>query len=150
MLNDSSNAPAGAQATASHWTGTHLCPCGTGKAYAECCGPHHAGQAAGHPEALMRARYSAYVRKLSDYLLATWHPSTRPPSLDLADRPGLRTHWLGLQVISQRTIDTQRAEVAFIARVRVGGGPAQRLAERSRFLKEDGCWYYVDGEIGPK
>lgn len=98
----------------------------------------------------MRARYSAYVMKRADYLLESWHPSTRPPSLDLHDRPGLRTHWLGLQVISHRDIDPQRAEVSFIARVRVGGGPAQRMAERSRFLREDGVWYYVDGEIGPK
>lgn len=150
MLNDSSHAHGGAQMAAIHSNASHLCPCGTGKAYAECCGPLHAGKLAASAEALMRSRYCAYVRKLSDYLLDTWHPSTRPPSLDLADRPGLRTHWLGLQVISQRSIDPQRAEVAFIARVRVGGGPAQRLAERSRFLKEDDRWYYVDGEVGPK
>lgn len=151
MFNDVSNQSSnGVQQTHSGDAQAH-CPCGTGVSYQRCCGPLHA--AAQKPKdalTLMRARYSAYVRKNSEFLLSTWHPSTRPPTLDLADRPGLRTHWLGLQVISHRTMDPQRQEVSFIARVKVGGGPAQRLAERSRFLLDDGVWYYVDGEIGPK
>jgi len=151
MFNDASTLTAnGGQPSSSSDAQAH-CPCGSGKGYECCCGPLHANNVqAKDALALMRARYSAYVRKHVDYLLATWHPSTRPPTLDLADRPGLRTHWLGLQVISHRTLDPQRQEVSFIARVKVGGGPAQRLAERSRFLNENGVWFYVDGEIGPK
>jgi SEC-C motif-containing protein len=129
---------------------SNLCPCGTSKAYERCCGALHTGEFAKDALALMRARYAAYVRRNSEYLLATWHPSTRPPTLDLSDRPGLRTHWLGLQIISHRVLDPSRQEVSFIARVKVGGGPAQRIAERSRFLLDGGTWYYVDGEIGPK
>ena len=101
-------------------------------------------------EALMRARYTAYVQRRSDFLLATWHESTRPATLDLSDRPGLRTNWLGLQVISFRQMDAQRAEVSFIARLRIGAGRAQRIVERSQFVFENGQWLYVDGEIGPK
>jgi SEC-C motif domain protein len=149
MFNDTSTASAQAP-SASASTVTGPCPCGTGKSYARCCEPLHEGSPAADALSLMRARYSAYVLKRAAFLLDTWHPSTRPPSLDLSDRPGLRTHWLGLQVISNRSIDPQRAEVSFIARVRVGGGPAQRMAERSRFLREENLWYYVDGEIGPK
>lgn len=151
MFNDATTlSTSGGQQTTSSDAQSH-CPCGTGKSYERCCGPLHSGSA--QPKdalVLMRARYSAYVRKLNDFLVATWHPSTRPPTLDLADRPGLRTHWLGLQVISHRTLDPQRQEVSFIARVKIGGGPAQRLAERSRFFLDEGVWYYVDGEIGPK
>jgi len=139
-------------ASGSHSTAdaTSLCPCGTSKVYDRCCGVIHAGAPPRDALELMRARYTAYVRRNSEYLLATWHPSTRPPTLDLSDRPGLRTHWLGLQIISHRVLDPQRQEVSFIARVKVGGGPAQRIAERSRFLLDSGIWFYVDGEIGPK
>ena len=92
----------------------------------------------------MRSRYSAYVRGLEDYLLATWHASTRPAALNLAT--GLQPKWLGLQVKAQTQGD-DTATVEFVARCRVGGR-AQRMHELSRFLREDGCWYYVDGVIG--
>ena len=58
------------------------CPCGSGRPLADCCGCHHAGEPAPTPEALMRSRYSAFALQLTDYLLATWHPSTRPTSLE--------------------------------------------------------------------
>ena len=121
------------------------CPCGLPRALAECCGRWHAGEPAPDAEALMRSRYSAYVLGLADYLLATWHPSTRPAMLEF-DAPGTRT-WLGLAVRAHRRLDAVRAEVEFVARSRVGGGRAQRLQERSRFVREDGCWYYVDGDV---
>ena len=91
----------------------------------------------------MRSRYSAYVLGLEDYLLATWHPSTRPPALNLAESPAPK--WLGLGVRAHST-DGERATVEFVARCRVGGGSAQRMHELSRFVREDGRWYYVDGD----
>ena len=94
-------------------------------------------------EALMRSRYAAFVALDRDWLLATWHPSTRPASLDLD--PSIK--WLGLDVKEHRQIDDRRAEVEFVARFRSGGGRAQRLRERSRFVREGGRWYYVDGDI---
>jgi len=66
----------------------------------------------------MRSRYSAYVLKLADYLLATWHPRTRPPALQLDDAAGAATRWLGLDVREHRVIDAQHAEVEFVARYR--------------------------------
>jgi SEC-C motif-containing protein len=93
-------------------------------------------------EALMRSRYAAYVALDRDWLLATWHPSTRPQALDLD--PAMK--WLGLEVKDHRLVDGTHAEVEFVARFRIGGGRAGRLHERSRFLKEDGRWYYVDGD----
>ena len=81
------------------------CPCHHGASYGVCCKPLHDGQAAPTAERLMRSRYAAYVLKLDSYLLATWHPSTRPSSIDL-DTP----KWLGLQVRHHHeTIDCMRS-----------------------------------------
>lgn len=99
--------------------------------------------------ALMRSRYSAYVLGLSDYLIATWHGSTRPAAIDLSEAANAQTTWLGLDIRQHREIDEQHAEVEFVARYRVGGGRALRLHERSRFLRENGRWFYVDGQFDP-
>jgi SEC-C motif-containing protein len=90
----------------------------------------------------MRSRYSAFVREQADYLLATWHPSTRPAELTF--EPG--TRWLGLQVRSYCQNDPTHAQVEFVARSRVAGR-GQRLHERSRFVLEGDRWYYVDGDL---
>lgn len=94
----------------------------------------------------MRSRYSAYVRHDADYLLHTWHPSTRPQSLPMDEPAGARTTWLGLDV--QRTAETgaDSAEVVFVARYRVGGGRAVRMQEHSRFVRQDGRWFYLDAQ----
>ena len=89
----------------------------------------------------MRSRYSAFVLKRADYLLATWHPGTRPASLDFD--PG--AHWLGLEVRAHIRTGAAAAEVEFVARMRVAG-KAVRLHERSRFVQEGGRWFYVDGD----
>ncbi|MGO1540559.1 MAG: YchJ family protein [Luteimonas sp.] len=122
------------------------CPCNPSAAYATCCQPLHDGHApAASAEALMRSRYSAYVLGLRDYLLASWHPNTRPGMLALDDTPGLR--WLGLKV--KRHVDggDDTAVVEFVARYKVGGAPAERLHEVSRFVRIDGRWVYVEGEF---
>lgn len=120
------------------------CPCGSGQRYAACCGPLHAGERpAASAEALMRSRYSAYVLKLADYLLATWHPSTRPSELDLAADD---SKWLGLDVKRHEVQDDDRAMVEFVARYRIAGR-GHRLHELSRFVREEGRWFYVDGEL---
>ena len=99
-----------------------------------------------HPQApdaeqLMRSRYSAFVLEQADYLRQTWHPSTRPAAM--AFEPGLR--WLGLQVLNHQVIDNSHASVEFVARSKLGGR-AHRLHELSRFVREDGRWYYLDGQ----
>jgi SEC-C motif-containing protein len=119
-----------------------LCPCGSGRAYADCCQPLHQGAPAASAEALMRSRYAAHALGLRDYLLRSWHPSKRPAEYAL--EAGVK--WLGLSVRQHLQTDEEHAVVEFIARYREGGGSAQRLQERSRFLREDGHWYYLDGE----
>lgn len=127
------------------------CPCGrkdaSGRvlAFARCCGPCLADFEA-HPaadaQALMRSRYSAFVREDAAYLLATWHPSRRPA--ELAFEPGLK--WLGLEVRAHRIVDADHAEVEFVARSRMAG-KAHRLHERSRFVRAGGRWYYTGGDL---
>lgn len=122
------------------------CPCGSGRPYPACCGRYHAGLlhcSAPTAEALMRSRYSAYVLGLDDYLLQTWHGSTRPAGL-APNPPGLR--WLGLEVRRHLQQDENHATVEFVARSRLAGR-GQRLHETSRFVREEGRWYYLDGDI---
>ncbi|MBO9331008.1 hypothetical protein GHR37_17820 [Achromobacter xylosoxidans] len=122
------------------------CPCGSSQAYPECCGRWHDGPLAlqaPSAEALMRSRYSAFVLDKLPYLLATWHPSTRPAALE-PNPPDLK--WLGLTVKQARDQDADHATVEFVARSRQAGR-AHRLHELSRFVREDGKWYYVDGDL---
>jgi len=126
----------------------NTCPCGrrsakgAALALADCCGRYlDQGEPAPDAESLMRSRYSAFVLERADYLQATWHASTRPQALDF----DAGAKWLGLEVRSHRATGADRAEVEFVARYRVHGR-AVRLHERSRFVREDGRWYYVDGD----
>jgi SEC-C motif-containing protein len=89
----------------------------------------------------MRSRYSAFVLEQADYLLATWHSSTRPASLDF----DAGAKWLGLEVREHKVTGTDTAEVEFVARYRLDSR-AVRLHERSRFVREDGRWFYADGD----
>ena len=90
----------------------------------------------------MRSRYTAFVLERDDYLLATWHSSRRP--LSIGFEPSVK--WLGLEVRQHLPIDDSHAEVEFVARQKSSGTPAVRLHERSRFIREAGRWYYVDGD----
>ncbi|MEK9802949.1 MAG: YchJ family metal-binding protein [Curvibacter sp.] len=121
------------------------CPCGRGLPYTACCGPYvedFERRPAPSAEALMRSRYSAFVLERGDYLRATWHASRRPSKIGFD--PGVK--WLGLEVRDFREVDADHAEVEFVARQRDTSGRAVRLHERSRFVREDGRWYYVDGD----
>lgn len=118
------------------------CPCGTGQRFGECCGPLLDGRAAAPTAAqLMRSRYTAFTVGDVAYLLATWHPSTRPRTLELD--PAIA--WRSLEIVrTERGGPLDRdGVVAFVARYAVDGERgAQR--ETSRFVRED-RWRYVDG-----
>ena len=122
------------------------CPCGNGEPYAQCCAPYPTGTAtAPTAEALMRSRYTAFALGRSDYLLATWHPDTRPADLT-PDTPPLR--WLGLVIHAHhagQATDTT-GTVQFTARYKAGGR-AGRLTETSRFVRLAGRWVYLEGDV---
>jgi SEC-C motif-containing protein len=88
----------------------------------------------------MRSRYSAYVLGHIDYLLATWHPSTSPGELELSP-----VKWLGLEVRHDEMAG-DAGVVEFVARWREGGR-GNRMHEISRFVRQSGRWYYIDGQV---
>ncbi|MFC5928417.1 hypothetical protein D6T64_20570 [Cryobacterium melibiosiphilum] len=120
------------------------CPCLSGETYGGCCGRLHAGELrAPTAETLMRARYSAFARGEPHYLLSTWHPSTRPATLDL-DR---ELQWVRLDVhrtVRGGLLDTMGV-VEFTAHFRLHGRRHEQH-EASRFVKENRHWFYV-GEL---
>lgn len=118
------------------------CPCG-GKSYALCCEPIHQQRNAADAKILMRSRYSAYALKLEDYLLATWHPRTRPVQLDLAAD---ESRWLGLAIKTFLPLSATAASVEFVARYQILGR-VHRLHERSRFVYVNGAWFYLEGDF---
>lgn len=121
------------------------CACSSNKKYKECCGLFIDGNTLpATAELLMRSRYTAYTLLREDYLLATWHASTRPEKLGLVEEKN--SQWLGLQVKRHEQQDETHALVEFVARYKTGGR-AQRLHEVSRFIREGERWFYVDGDI---
>jgi SEC-C motif domain protein len=91
----------------------------------------------------MRSRYAAYVLGSIDYLKDTWHATTRPK--DLSPDPGVT--WLAL-TIEKASHKDDVGYVAFTAKFRENGRIAT-LKETSRFIREGGRWFYVDGVIAP-
>lgn len=120
------------------------CPCGSRRLLDECCGALHAGAPALTAEALMRSRFSAFALGRADYLLVSWHPSTRPSTLEL-DPDAV---WRRLQLVDTVAGGPDDAEgvVEFRASYRDASG-AGLLHERSRFARVDGRWLYLDGEL---
>jgi len=112
-----------------------LCPCGSQKTFANCCQPVIEKDNANTAETLMRSRYTAFVIRNAEYLIQTWHESTRPKDFQLG-----ASQWLGLQIVSA-TDDEVCFEAAFYT-----GSKCMVLKENSRFLYEDEHWRYVDGD----
>ena len=120
-----------------------VCPCGSTRPYAACCGPLLAGEPAHTAEALMRSRYTAYVLGDEDHIFRTWHPRTRPAST----QDFSAAQWVGLQVLQVVAggPDDEAGEVEFVARFQPPGGVIEAMHERSSFARRGGRWLYVDG-----
>lgn len=122
------------------------CPCGRDSSFGACCAPFLAGEPAPTPERLMRSRYTAFVVGDVQYLLATWHPGTRPDSLDLDPE----TQWAGLEIIDVvgGGEGDKRGVVEFAASYRNAGSSALHAQrERSRFVRQSDRWWYLDGVV---
>lgn len=120
------------------------CPCQSGDSYSLCCEPLHHGKPAETAEALMRSRYSAFAMHLDDYLLQSWHPETRPSSLNTS---GDKTCWHRLEIISSGNNGIQ-GEVHFRAWY-TENNEWHMLEEKSRFFCKDGHWLYHSGDYIP-
>lgn len=129
----------------------HLCPCHSGKPYAECCAPYHKGTPAENARALMRSRYAAYALQLADYIIQTTHPTNLAYKSDQhAWKQELVQYrrdmeFTGLDIL-EFVDGKERATVTFRAHLKQGDLDAS-FTEKSLFLKENGRWYYASGEI---
>jgi len=124
-----------------------LCPCGSGIEYNLCCQPYlNTSQKPQHAAQLMRSRYTAFVLHNADYLVTSWHPTRRYPELASELSKGFgNTEWLGLTIFEEaKGKEENEGYVSFVARFQENGNLAA-IIERSRFLKENDQWYYVDG-----
>ncbi|MES2205728.1 MAG: YchJ family metal-binding protein [Pseudomonadota bacterium] len=123
------------------------CACDSGKTFETCCGPYLQNlNIAPTAEALMRSRYTAYTRYDVDYLLLTWHASTRPQTIEFEENNTPK--WFRLEVVKhyQDAMVFDKATVEFIAAYKINGR-AYRLHETSSFYRERGQWYYVEGVV---
>jgi SEC-C motif domain protein len=121
------------------------CPCGTGLSYGECCEPFLSASAQPPTaERMMRSRYTAYALERPGYLLATWHPSTRPATIALD--PTMT--WLGLEILGRTRggmLDNV-GTVEFRATYR-SEGMRMHQRENSSFVRANKTWFYVDGTV---
>lgn len=126
---------------------SELCPCGSAIEYSLCCQRYlSGGELAPSPAHLMRSRYCAFVKKDADYLVRTWHPTCQASAFrDDIQNGFARTEWLGLTVLATEAgRSPNEGFVSFVARFRENSKNGA-IIERSRFLKENGQWYYIDG-----
>ena len=138
------------------------CPCGSGKEYASCCQPHHDGTAPAEavtPEAIVRARFSAYVKNVPKYIVASTHPDSK--DMKRADDPAeareqlekdaaatmKKVNFTSLRVKATKEGDGETFvtyEVSYKGAGKKNRGGTKTLAERSRYKKADGAFKYFD------
>lgn len=125
------------------------CFCRSKKEFDECCGPFLAGHALpGTPEQLMRSRYAAFCTQNVEYLVDTRHPSRRQPDdRETLVRTCRDTQWMGLKILGSST-EGHTGWVEFAAFYQQSGRTGH-LHENSKFIQENGRWFYVDGDILP-
>lgn len=132
-------------------TPTGACPCGTGLSYALCCQPFHLGESnAPTAEKLMRSRYSAFALHKRDYLLKSWHPSTRPSDLSFDNKITWTRLFINKTVQGQLFDTTGVVEFTALFVMTdptTGSVSKHQQQERSTFSKVEGQWLYVDGEL---
>ena len=129
------------------------CPCGSGRPYADCCGPYVSGSAKpATAEALMRSRYSAYAMKEIDYIVATClRDEEHGIDVEATRRWAEGSTWLGLQVLKAEKggEGDQEGTVEFKAAY-VQGGLRESHHEKASFVRKDGAWLYSEGEVFPE
>ncbi|PHM28634.1 YchJ family protein [Xenorhabdus budapestensis] len=128
---------------------TKICHCGSGSPFAYCCGPYIDNHyPAPDAESLMRSRYSAYVTENVDYLITTWHPDCEAETWrSEIEQSFVGVQWLGLNVINtNKGQHNNEAYVEFSACfIEQEKQYRQLIHERSRFLRIDQHWFYIDG-----
>lgn len=118
------------------------CPCFSGLSADDCCAPLLDGVLPA-PTALrlMRSRFSAFRLQDNDYLLGSWHGSTRPATLSVDPT----TEWLSLEIVGRTggSLLVNKGTVEFRAGYRTADGSIGEQHENSSFVREAGNWYYL-------
>ncbi|MFQ3249900.1 MAG: SEC-C motif-containing protein [Glaciecola sp.] len=128
-----------------------LCYCCSELDFADCCQPIIANMSASNPEQLMRSRFSAYVLKNYEYILASYAPTqAKALSVNSLKESAADTVWLQLKVLNSAVSDEegtgQQGTVEFIATYSVDG-EFFKMHELSNFIKQDERWFYTTGEM---
>lgn len=127
----------------------NLCPCGSGEPYFKCCEPFHQGLEPASALQLMKARYSAYVLNIPDYILKTTHPASPQYTENLSQWKrnvvafSENTHFQRLEVIDFHEAG-ELATVTFTVFISQGGKDVT-FTEKSYFEKRKGKWLYLRG-----
>ena len=126
------------------------CPCGSGLELEACCLPHIEGSTRpATAEALMRARYTAHCLGRYEFLTDSTHPGFREDASaeDIKQWSSLMS-WQSLDILE--TVgggpEDETGEVSFCAHYLVHGMP-QELREDAFFRRENGQWFYVEGNV---
>jgi SEC-C motif-containing protein len=123
------------------------CPCGSKKHYKNCCQLiHHDPKNALKPEQLMRARFSAYALNLVDFIAATYHPSCNAHDDIAGIEAGCRLKWIKL-VIKRSSSSGDDEEFVHFKAFYEEKGQRGCLEEKSRFIKSNDLWFYIDGQL---
>ncbi|MEZ9903154.1 YchJ family protein [Vibrio breoganii] len=125
-----------------------LCRCHSQKAYQDCCQPIHTNPSnALTPEQLMRARYCAHELRLVEFVVHTYHPSCNAAAEADVIAESVHGDWKKLEVVSTEPgKDDYEGYVTFNAYF-IEDKRQYSFTEKSRFIKEDGQWFYIDGEM---
>lgn len=123
-----------------------LCPCSSQRPYADCCQLIHQNpHLAKYPEQLMRARYSAHVKQLVDFVVETYHPSCHAEEQRDEIAESVYGDWRGLEVISSEPGQSDDEGYVTFKATFYQDEQEYCLEERSRFICENGQWFYIDG-----
>jgi SEC-C motif-containing protein len=130
------------------------CHCGSGRPYGECCEPYITGKAkAPTAEALMRSRYSAYAEHAVDYIVDTCISKGDKNDIDHKSTKDWseKSTWLGLKIssVEKGGIEDTEGTVEFEATYE-RDGLRDVHQEKAKFKKENGEWFYDEGQIVPR
>jgi SEC-C motif-containing protein len=119
-----------------------LCPCGSGKAFSDCCGPILSGKRLSTTaEELMRARFTAHATRDFAFVHRTYRPTARQPFVPVPDGP--TTEWTRLVVHTHEQGKTPDVATVEFSAYGKEGGVEQVLHEKAEFVREGGEWIYT-------
>ncbi|CAM3560769.1 hypothetical protein VA7868_01022 [Vibrio aerogenes CECT 7868] len=124
------------------------CPCGSKRHYKNCCQPIHMNHSnAETPEQLMRARYTAYAIGVTDFIQQTYHISNEAGQDRQGIEDGILNHWDKLVILDSAPGNSGDEGFVHFKAYFQRNGQSFCLQERSRFIRENGIWFYIDGMI---